>query len=209
VDLNGTLTLTTSGNFGTDASVQFSTGGRTVNFVIPANTTSAHFAGQGSQIQLQTGTVAETVTLTPSFATTGGVNVTPSSPTTLQFTVASAVPAVLSLNISNQAASSFTLLVIGYSTTRSLTSVNVTFNPAPGYNLGTSQATIDVSQVASLWFQSTSSQSFGGQFQISIPFVLTGPTPAAGKTLLQAIASVSATVSNSVGSSNSLQVNVH
>ena len=70
------LTLTTSGNFGTDPAVQFSTGSaagnRTVDFVIPAGSTSANFAGQGSQILLQTGTVAETVTLTPSFATTAG-----------------------------------------------------------------------------------------------------------------------------------------
>ncbi len=190
---------------GTDSSVQFSSGDRTVDFVIPANSTSADFAGQGSQLLLQTGTVAETVTLTPTFATAGGVDVTPSPATTSQFTVASAAPVLLSIQISNATASSFTMQVTGYSTTRSLSSMSVTFNPATGFKLGTSQFSIDLSQVSTLWFQGTSSQSFGGQFQISVPFALTGPTPKVGTTLLSAIASVTATVNNSVGTSTSVE----
>jgi hypothetical protein len=211
VDLNGVLTLTTSGNFGTDSAVQFSTGSstgnRTVDFEIPANGTSANFVGQGSQILLQTGTVAETVTLTPSFATTAGVDVTPASPTTLQFTIASLAPVLESLQVTNTTASSFTLLIIGYSTPRSLGSLNVTFNPATGYNFTTTTFTSDLSQNAALWFQSAAALAFGGQFEVTIPFNLTGPV-ANGKTLLQAIASISATVSNSVGTSNSRQANV-
>lgn len=207
VDLTGVLTLTTSGNFGTDPNVQFASGGRTVDFTIPANTTSADFAGQGSQLPIQTGTVAETVTLTPSFATTGGVNVTPSSPPTLQFTVPSLAPVIESIQVTNATTSSFDIVVIGYSTTRSLTSLNVTFTPSKGYSLSTTQFAIDVSQVASVWFQSTSSQAFGGQFQITETFNLPG-TPPKNQTLIQAIASVSATVGNSVGTSNSLAANV-
>jgi hypothetical protein len=209
VELDGVLTLTTSGNFGTDTAVQFSTGSstgnRTVDFVIPANTTSADFAGQGSQILLQTGTVAETVTLTPSFATTAGVDLTPTSPTTLQFTIPSAAPVLESLQVTNATATSFTLLVIGYSTTRSLGALNVTFNPASGYNFTTTTFTSDLSQVASLWYQSAASQAFGGQFEVTIPISLTGPN---GKDLLLAIASVSATVSNGVGTSTTLQASV-
>jgi hypothetical protein len=211
VDLNGVLTLGTSGNFGTDPAVQFSTGSstgnRTVDFVIPANSTSANFAGQGSQILLQTGTVAETVTLTPSFATTAGVDVTPASPPTLQFTIASLAPVLQSMQVTSTTASSFTLLIIGYSTPHSLGSLNVTFNPASGYNFTTTTFTQDLSGPGALWFQSATSQTFGGLFEVAISFNLTGPV-SNGKTLLQAIASVSATVSNSVGTSSSLQANV-
>jgi len=206
VDLSGVLTLTTSGNYGTDTAVQFSTGSstgnRTVDFTIPAGSTSADFVGQGSQIGIQTGTVAETVTLTPSFTTTAGIDITPSSPPTLQFAVAAAAPVVESVQVSNVTASSFDLLVIGYSTTRSLTSLSVTFTPASGYNLATSQFTLDVSQSASVWFQSGTSQTFGGLFEITVPFNLPGTIPA-GKTLIQAIASAAVTVSNAVGTSNS------
>jgi hypothetical protein len=173
-----------------------------VDFTIPAGSTSADFAGQGSQIAIQTGTVAETVTLAPSFATTAGIDVTPSSPPTLQFTVAAAAPLVESVQASNETASSFDLLVIGYSTTRSLTSMTVTFTPASGYNLATSQFTLPVDQSAAVWFQSSTSQTFGGLFEITVPFTLPGTIPA-GKTLVQAIASAAVTVSNAVGTSSS------
>jgi len=208
VELTGVLTLTTSGKFGTDPAAQFSTGSsagnRTVDFTIPANSTSADFVGQGPQILLQTGTVAETITLTPSFMTTGGVDITPASPTTLQFTIPSSAPALTNVQPSSESSSGFTLLVTGYSPTRDLKSLSVTFIPASGFSLATSQFPFDLSQSAGLWFASTSSQSFGGQFEISIPFNLSGSAPS-GKTLLQTIASVSATVSNSVGTSSSLQ----
>jgi hypothetical protein len=208
VDLTGVLTLTTSGNYGTDQAVQFeigsSTGNRTVDFTIPAGSTSADFVGQGSLIGVQTGTVAETVTLAPTFTTTAGLDVTPSSPPTLQFTIAAAAPVVESVQVSNITASSFDLLVVGYSTTRSLTSMSVTFTPASGYSLSTSQFTLPVDQQASVWFQSTTStQSFGGLFEITVPFNLPGTIPT-GKTLVQAIASAAVTVSNAVGTSSSL-----
>ena len=208
LDLTGTLTITTQGNLGTDNSVQFASGGRTVDFTIPAGSTSADFAGQGSQIPIQTGTVAESVTLTPTFTTSGGVSVTPASPSTLQFAIASTSPVLLIAQANGQTGNSFNLVLIGYSTTRSLNSLNVTFNAAQGFSIGTAQFTIDLSQISTAWFQSSASQAFGGQFMVTMPFTLTG-TVKTGQTLLQSIASVTATVSNAVGSSNSLQANVH
>ena len=207
VDLAGILTLTTSGTLGSDPNVQFVTGGRTVTFVIPANSTSANFAGQGSQILLQTGTVAETVILTPGFTTSGGLDVTPGSPATLQFTVGSLAPFLESISVTNtastQTTASFTLVIVGYTTTRSLSSLNVTFTAATGFSVPSSIPPIDVSGAATVWFQSTASQAFGGQFQVAVPFNLTGSAPK-GDALIQAIASVSATISNSVGTSSSL-----
>jgi hypothetical protein len=211
VDLNGVLTLTTSGDLGTDPSVQFSTGLRTVDFVIPAGSTSANFAGQGSQILLQTGTVAETVTLTPSFVTTGGVDLTPASPPTLQFSIAASAPVLESIQITDstgtQTTASFNLVIVGYSTTRDLSTLNVTFTAATGFNFSTSQSSVDLSGAASVWFQSTTAETFGGLFQVTVPFNLTGTAPK-NDTLLQSIGSLSATISNSVGTSMPLQVNV-
>jgi hypothetical protein len=206
-DLHGVLTLTTSSTVGTDPSVQFSTGGRTVDFVIPAGSTSANFVGQGPQIFVQTGTVAETVTLTPSFATASGVDLTPTSPTTLEFTIASLAPVLESVQVTGISSNSFTLNIIGYSTTRSLGSLDVTFNAATGYNLATSTYTADLSQPGALWFQSSTGLTFGGQFAITISFTLTGTVPK-GQTPIQALASVSTTVSNSIGTSNALQANI-
>ena len=205
VALVGTLTLTTSGNFVNDPAVQFSTGGRVVIFTIPANSVDANFAGQGPQVFLQTGTVASTIALTPVFLTqAGGVDVTPANAATLQFNVPSAAPTLLSVVPVGQTANGFVLNVTGFSTTRSLTTLTVQFTPAAGVNLQTSTVTIDVRSAASTWFQTTTSQGFGGLFTIAVPFTLQG-TPLAGQTLLQTIASVSATVANEAGTSSSLQ----
>ena len=206
IALSGVLTLANASDLVPDPAVQFATGGRVVPFVIPANGTDANFAGQGPQIRLQTGSVASTFTLTPSFATQdGGVDVTPASPATLQFSVAPVAPVLIALQAVNETANSFALNVTGYSTTRTLTSLTVQFTAAASMTLGTTTGTIDLRQASTVWFQSTASQTFGGQFTVTVPFTLSG-TPPTGVTLLQTIASVSATISNERGTSNSLQV---
>jgi len=201
--LDGILTLTTSGTLGTDPAVQFSVGGRTVPFTIPANSTQANFAQQGTQILLQTGTVASTITLTPTFQTTSGVDLTPDNPATLDFTVPSQAPVLTAGAETGSSSNGVVLTLTGYSTTRSLTSLNVQFTAAPGYTLTASSVTVDLTQPAALWFQSTASQQFGGEFTITVPFTFSGTVPA-GISLVQTIASFSATVSNSVGASNSV-----
>ena len=208
VALVGTLTLATSGFAVTDPAVQFSTGGRSVQFVIQPNTTSANFASQGSQIFLQAGTVAENITLTPSFQTVaGGIDVTPFPAPTLQLNVATAAPTLLAASVSSVGTNGFTLNVTGFSTTRVVNSMSVQFNPAKGFSIGSAgPVSIDLHQTASVWFQSSASQAFGGQFEISIPFTLTGANLPTGTTLIQALASVSATVTNDIGTSNSVSV---
>ena len=207
IALTGTLTLTTSGNLAPDPTVEFINGSRTVQFVIPANSTTATFAGQGSQILLQTGTVAETITLTPDFMTQGGgIDLTPSPATTLQFSVPTAAPVLLAVTATSVVANGFVLNVTGFSTTRSVSSMTVQFNAATGFNFGSNaQVSIDLTSSSAAWFQSAGSLTFGGEFEISVPFTLSGTGLPTGKTPVQAIASVSATVTNSVGTSNSQQ----
>lgn len=206
--VSGTLTITISSDLPADPAVQFSTGGRTVAFVIPANGTGAIFAGQGPQILLQTGTVASTITLTPTFATqAGGVDLTPSSPATLQLSVAAAAPTVISVQASSITSNSFVLTLVGFSTTRSLTTMVVQFTAAAGFTVSSAPIDIDLSNAAGAWFASTASVAFGGQFQVTVPFSLSGTVPS-GKTLTGGIAAVSATVSNATGTSNSVQGNL-
>lgn len=208
--LAGTITLTTSGSFPTDQAVQFLTGGRTVQFVIPANSTTANFAGQGSQIFLQTGTVAETIILTPAFQTQdGALDVTPSPVNTLQLVVPTAAPTLLTASVSGATANSFVLNVIGFSTIRSVNSITVQFTAAPGFSFGTaSQVTVDLKSSSTAWFQSSASTAFGGQFEVALPITLTGTGLPTGTSPIQAIASISATVSNDIGPSAPLQLRV-
>lgn len=209
VDITGVLTLTTEGSIGTDTSVQFSNGSRLADFTIPANTTVAQFTGYGPQIYVQTGTVAETVTLSATFATaTGNVNVTPTSPSTLQFTLSQLAPVLESVSANNVSDTGFTLVIVGYTTTRSLGTLRVTFNPASGYNLGSGATySTDLSAAASVWFQSPTAQQYGGQFEVTLPFNLSGKITAT-QAPIDAIASVSVTLSNSVGTSTSVQAAV-
>jgi hypothetical protein len=202
VEIDGVLSVTTSGTSGIDQAVQFITGGVTVPFTIPANSTEANFAGQGNQIQLQTGTVANTITLTPTFTTAGGISLTPSNPTTLQFTVPSQAPVLISVTIASSNANSIVLSISGYSTTRSLTTLNAQFTAAAGFSLAATPP-VDLTQAATAYFDGTASQGFGGQFTVSVPFTFSG-TPPIGTELVQTIASVSVTISNSVGTSNAV-----
>jgi hypothetical protein len=218
VAISGTLTMAISGSPVVDPAVQFSSGGLTVPFVIPANGTQAMFANQGSQIGLQSGTVASTITLTPSFATqAGSVSLTPATPTTLQFSIAPAAPTLISAEIgpvttigpatgSSLVTSSFVLTVTGFSVPRSLSSFSVQFTSASGFSLPTAPFTVGLTQLSSAWFQSSASTAFGGQFSLAIPFTFQG-SPPSGQTLLNGIGAISVSVTNSVGASNTLQVN--
>lgn len=204
VAVTGVLAISVSGDQGNDPAVQFSTGGRTVQFVIPANSTNAVFPGQAPQIRLQTGTVASGIVLTPTFSTqAGGLDLTPTSPAVLQFNVVPVAPVLIANRVSNSTAEGFTVIVTGYSTTRSLTTLDVKFTPAAGFNIPQTQFTVDLRQASTSWFQSFASQAFGGQFTVAVPFRIRGTAPT-GQTLLQSLAALSVTVSNDRGTSNSL-----
>jgi len=205
VAISGVLTISASGDLPGDPGVQFATGGASTPFVIPANSTDAMFGAQGPQIRLQTGTVSSTITLTPSFTTqAGGVDLTPGgSAATLQFSVAPAAPILITIKTGSVTANGFVLTVTGFSTTRSLSNLNVQFTPATDVTVATTQFSIDVGRISQIWFQSNASIAFGGQFSISVPFTFQG-TPPEEKTLVETISSLSVTASNSVGTSNSL-----
>jgi hypothetical protein len=191
-----------------DPAVQFSSGGRTVSFVVPANATEAVFPTQGTRIGLQTGTVASTITLAPTFATqAGNVELPPPQPAVLQLEVIPAAPVLVVARISGQTANSFVIGVTGFATTRNATTCNLDFAPVPGVRAETSRLTVDVQQIASAWFRSSASQAFGGQFSITIPIVLQGTVPSGG-TLVSGLSSVSLSVDNELGTSNSLEVRV-
>lgn len=204
VALSGVLTASASGNLPADPAVLFSNGLASVPFTIAANSTSAVFGTQGTQIGLQTGTVAGTITLTPSFATkAGGIDLTPANPTVLPLTIASAAPTLIGVTLTSTA-DSLTIAISGFATTRSLTSATVQFTTAAGFKLPVNNFTIDVQQASNIYFQSAASKAFGGQFTLTIPFTFQGTAPT-GQSLVNSISSVSVTVSNSIGASNALQ----
>jgi len=206
--LNGTLTLAFNSDvFSNDPAVQFATGGRTVNFTIAANTTQAIFANNSNQIRLQTGTVAGTISLTPGFATEGGINLTPQRPASLNLTVASSAPRLLSVSISARTGASITLLVSGYTTARSITQMDLQFTPVSGENLSTTRASINVESAFLAWYQGAQSGPFGSLFTATVPLTLSGE-PVAATSLTDAVQSISVTLTNRLGASAARSVDL-
>lgn len=205
--LQGSLTLTfVSTVFTDDPSIQFASGGRTLNFKIPANSTQALFSGNATTMALQTGTTAGNIVITPAFAMQGGFDLTPSSPNALTLTIQRSAPQLLNASISAQTLSSFTVVLNGYSTTRAIRQLDIQIAPRQGQNLSVTHLTIDVSSASSAWFQSAASQGFGGSFLVAIPFNLSN-----GNTtddLVRLLQSLSITATNDVGASSAVSVTI-
>lgn len=204
--VSGTLTLTFASDvFAADPAVQFATGGRTVEFTIPANSTRAVFPNNATEIRLQTGTVAGVITVTPSFAAEGGFNLTPANPRTHVIQVERGAPQVLSVTLSQTSTSALSVIVTGFSTARSVRQINLTFTPVAGETLATTSLTISAETAFDAWYASTASVAFGSQFSVTIPLQLSGQTRTVTG-LVNAIQSIAVSLSNAIGASN--QVNV-
>ncbi len=206
--LQGTLKLSfVSAVFADDSSIQFASGGRTVNFTIPANTTQAMFNGTATSISLQTGTTAGDIVLTPSFAMqSGGFDLTPSSPNALTLTIPRSAPQLTNASISAVTTTSFTVTLSGYSTSRALRQLAIQITPKSGQNFSTTNLTIDVSSASASWFQSTAAQGFGGSFLMAIPFVLSNGSTTSD--LVHMLQSLSITAANDVGTSSAMSVTI-
>jgi hypothetical protein len=207
--LAGTLTLNfTSDVFSNDPAVQFSSGGRTIAFTIPANSRQAVFPNGATQVRLQTGTVAGTITLTPSFTTTtGGIDLTPTTPPSLTLTVPQGGPQLLSAVVSAKTASTFTLLVTGFATGRSITQMDFTLTPTSGENVTTSKVTLNVDASFTAWYQSTASQAFGSLFTVTVPFTVAGDVKNVTN-VVDTLQSVAVTLTNRLGTSSSQSVSL-
>jgi hypothetical protein len=207
VALTGTLTLTvSSSSFAIDPAVQFATGGRSVTFTIPANATSAVFPG-GSDIRFQTGSVAGTITAKATFTTDGGIDVTPDPAPTIDLRIAEAAPRVLDIQLDSQTAGGFAIVITALSTTRSLTQLDLDLAASSKYDVPTGHFSVNLQSAATTWYLSGESQTYGSLFSLRIPFTYSGSSGSVS--LADVIQSISATLTNEKGRSNSLSVTPH
>jgi hypothetical protein len=170
---------------GDDPAVQFSTGGRTVTFTFPANSTSAVFP---SQLLLLTGTVAGTITIT------GSIQNGPSGLSLASVGVRSMAPQIISI-AAGRLSGGLRVQVTGYSSERRVTGVEFGFD-VRGAN-GTQQVTLSRSVDAefSTWYRSSASLQFGSTFFFEQTFGVEGDS--------SAISSVTVTLTNGQGSTTS------
>jgi hypothetical protein len=185
--LAGTLTLTfapvSSAGVTDDPTVQFATGGRTIDFNIPANSTAT------PAVQLQTGTIAGTATVTLN-VTSDGANVTPANVAPVVITIPAAVPTLTSAKTTKNG-QTLRVAVVGFSNTREVTQAVFHFTPVAGSSIKNPDVTVDVSAVFTGWYGSAASDAYGSAFTYTQPFTLDSDA--------STIAGVTVTLTNSVG----------
>ena len=120
-DINGQAIISFTPNSGPgDGTVQFSTGGTTAAFTIPAGSLSA------PALLMQTGTVAGVIVVSLRFST-GGIDITPNPPPSVTAQIAAAAPVIKSVQVT-RGSSTITLALTGYSTALEVTQATYTFS---------------------------------------------------------------------------------
>lgn len=192
--INGTVTLTSTQNAvnaADDPAIQFSSGGRTLSFTIPAGQTSAFPATLPS---IQTGTVAGLINLKLNFFA-GGQNITPTIQPVQSVTIARAAPQIDSVQV-EKVSDGFKILVTGFSTPRQVTQAGFTFAAVSGANLESAQVTVSAETFFTTWYTGTSSPQYGSSFLYTQSFKVDGN--------VSDIASVSVTLTNATGTSTAV-----
>jgi large repetitive protein len=185
-----TLTMTFAPDSGPDdPSVQFSTGGRTVQVTVPAGSTSGT-----SSVGVQTGTVAGTITITTRLQA-GGKDITPTPAPQQTLRINAGAPVIRSVT-ATRTSGGFTVTVVGFATDRELTQAVFQLTGASSANLQTTSVTVAVDQVFASWFGSAASAQYGSQFTYTQPFTVQGDS--------SAVVSVSVTLANKVGTSTAV-----
>jgi hypothetical protein len=187
-ELQGTLNLTFASTAVVpvdDPAVQFSTGGRTAKFTIPANTTTGVFS---SPAMLAAGTVAGTVTIT------GAIQNGPSGLQLSSTSVDSTAPQMTNITATRMA-SGLSVQVIGYSPERRVTEVEYSFDVRVKGNIQKINLGRTVLSEFNTWYQNPASAAFGSSFRLEQLFSVTGDTTA--------IEGVTVTLKNMQGNTSS------
>lgn len=194
LDITGQLTLSTTADPAvgvTDPNVQFAAGGTVVSFRIPANTLQAVFTQVPA---FQTGTLAETLTLTVDGVQTAGVTQATRAASATG-AVAKAAPVILGTPTVVRTGAGLQVSLNGYSTTRQITSAIFTFQ---GSGVPADPITVSLANSVNSWYASSGSLPFGSQFQLVQAFTVSGST--------SSITGLTITLGNGVGSSLSVSV---
>ncbi|MBI3665929.1 MAG: hypothetical protein HY236_06845 [Acidobacteria bacterium] len=190
--ISGKLILSFSSVLGDDPAVQFA-GGRAVDFTVPINSKQAMF-GTANQIAFQSGTVAGTISFTVTLQASG-TDMTPLPAPSFSTQVSPAAPVINSIAI-KRTGTGFELSLVAFATSKAINKADFQLTPSGTGNLQTSSISLDVGTLFADWYKGASSTPFGSLFALTVPFTVNGN--------ISAIRSVSATLTNAQGTSNSM-----
>ncbi len=200
--LSGTLTMayTPSSGLQPDPTVQFETGGTNVSFTVPQGESAAVFPGGATTVGFQSGTVAADFVFTATLAA-GEADATPTPAPTQSGSVSGGAPVISSVTVESVTTSGFTVVVEGFSPTREITGATFNFTGRSGIQVQPASVTPSgIAEAFAAWYESEDSAAFGSMFTLTIPFTISGET--------NAIASVSATISNAQGASSAVSASL-
>ena len=170
-EIDGTVALlfsSTSTTGGQDQTIQFSSGGPTVNFTIPAGSTQANFSGAPS-ITFSTGTscgyITASVNLTAPTAAT--------AVTSLTVQLLATTPVITGVTLS-QVSGGVNVVVTGYSPTDDVTSGIFNFALTSNASLTVNDLEVSLSPEFQTYYGSSSSYATGSEFTLTVPFTVTG-----------------------------------
>ena len=197
-DLTGTLVMTFASNASntpanyTDPAQQFASGGTSVNFTIAKGAKTAVIPGNGA---FSPGTVSGTLTFTLTKLLSGIDNVLSTPPPFKSFIIDRAAPVISvgTVKILNSTSAGFTVEVIGFSTSREVTRVNLTFTSTASID-GGGTVSVDVTTAFNNYFNSQAGQLNGGAFKLDLPFTISGADA-------NVITAVTVSLTNSIGTS--------
>jgi sugar lactone lactonase YvrE len=198
--VTGTLNLTFNPNAAVPADdpnvtfVNSQTSSRTAAVTFPANSSTAQLSLPNGL--LQAGTVAGTIQLSMTDVQVGGTSVAPAD-SGFDVQIPRLPPVIIDVRIINKTSGGFAVEITGYSTSREITGATFDFGAASGQKLLTVELQPDVTSTFVTYYQSPPSDPAGGAFVYTQPFVIKQGT-------VKAVASVTVTLANSQGSSNSV-----
>jgi sugar lactone lactonase YvrE len=189
-NLTGTVRMTFQSSAAVqaaDPAIQFSIGGTMAGFNIPAGSTQAVFSNTNSPtIGLQAGTVTGTITFSCSIQS---ASQTVAADAFLgAIAVLDKPPTIRNITVSGAETPNFSVVITGYSTSRQVTQVQLTFR---GTNTYAVPINVNVGSVFNSYYQSSISIPFGSLFRLVIPFTTGGASIGQGQ--------VTATLTNRIG----------
>jgi hypothetical protein len=185
--LTGTVTVSFASNSTVprdDTAIQLATGGRTLTFIVPPNTTTV------PALLLQTGTTAGSITLKVTL-TAAGIDVTPAG-ATATIAIPRSAPVIRTVTLVH-ASDHLEVDLSGFSSTLDVSSATFQFKDASGNPDPSAPITVQVGPMFTTWFQSATAATFGSQFTYAQPFTVSGDS--------SRIVSVTVTLTNSAGTS--------
>jgi Putative Ig domain len=195
-----TLTFSPDGNLPDNREVGFLVDrrviGRVIDIALPAGSTTGP-----EGFAFQAGTVAGVIRISVTRVTVedSGTDITPSSPPSHTIVVNRRAPVIDSVTIGSRTASSFEVVITGYSNIRAVSQGTFRFTGRAGSNLQTESIPTDLNNDFSTWYANSDSLQWGGQFRSVTIFTVQGD--------IDALSSVSVTLTNAVGTSQARSAN--